>query len=462
MRETYLNRAMDDSKVETPCSRKSLFPSLNPHSKGTPPFSFSYLRKAKHPLLSESSCQQRDNISRDDNVDIGSNSCRPSDFHLPFKREIFLQQREEPFNGLALLVDPFKLASRSKNLHLLREAVKVAEIERPSISSFPTACFEKTFASLLDKGTAKFYPLSSLLLTPVKKLTSCWTKDLTFRRHSQLREEGGMFRVSRIGSDKRFDLVFLRKGDVCPRIIAGISDSFFHPNFLQGVLQERLKELSIKGLTRADFHRSRERKVGRDNGGMKFVAKKVFALFFRSPASISVRRKFLLGISLHSRGIHGQRGALFVSSPKSLGDEILQNLPESVFPNSFFKDSEGVMRRGLTVGESAEIAQASIETKLPGKFSLGTGFSKRNQKQGLEEAHRVKAFSSQGCFGNKRSNEREVNGGKDFLQRIVLRDILGNNPISKTRLFSFHDLFSLKEVIQKQNSIYLFNYQYVN
>ena len=62
--------------------------------------------------------------------------------------------------------------------------------------------------------------------------------------------------------------------------------------------------------------------------------------------------------------------------------------------------------------------------------------------------------------GKRLQMKEKSTEGDNFLQRIILTDILGYNPIRKTQL-SFYDIISLKERQQNPNIMNLFNYQYV-
>jgi len=352
-------RAMNKSKYESPFVDKSYLYNSECHSEEIPPFypTISFLKEVKNSHLAKSVSGEGDNISREDKVDIYANSLSTHDSHFFLQGETFFKQREESFDSLALLVDLFESFSGSKKLHLLREMVMGTDIERASIFSLPAAGFKETVAFLSDKRAAEFHPFSSFLFAPVDKFFPCWTEHLSFGSNGQLREQGGVFRVSGITSDKGLNLLFLRKGDIGQAIIGGISDGLAYRDFLQSALEKRFIEPSVISFSRSYFNRSGERKVGRDDRGMKFIPEEECVLIFHTPASVLVGRRFLIGMSCDVSGIYGEGSFSFPFTSESLGGEGFQNLSESFLTHSFFKDSESVMRRGLTVGESTKIAQ---------------------------------------------------------------------------------------------------------
>jgi len=454
---------MNKLEYKSPFVEESYLPPSDYHLEEITPFypTFSSVKELKNPQLAKSVSGEGNNISREDKVDIDANSLSASDSHFFLQGEIFFKQGEESFDSLALLVDFFESFSSSKKLHLLREAMMSADIEGFSVFSLPAAAFEETVAFLPDEGTAEFHPLSSFLFSPVDKFFPCGTEDFSFGGNGQLREEGGVFRVSGIRSDKGLNLFSLGKGNISQAIIGGISDGSTYRDFLQSILEERFIEPSIISFSRSYFNRSGNRKVGGDDRGMKFIPEEECVLIFYTPASVLVGRRFLIGVSCNMSRIYGQGSFSFPFTSKSLGDQGFQNLFESFHPNSFLKDSKSVMRRGFTVGESTKIAQTPVESQFSSEMSLGTGFSKRNQKQGFEEANRVKSFSSQRRFWDKLSDKREIDRGENLCQGVILGDILGDYPIGKTEL-PFHDYFSLGEVKDNKYTRYLFKYQYLN
>ena len=456
-------KAMDKLKYESPFLDGFYLSPQECPSKEPPAFHltlFSF-QEVKNPHLAVSVSGEGDNIRRKDQVDIDANSLSPPDSQFFLQGEIFFQQREESFDRLPLLVDLFESCCRSQKLHLLREAMMRTDIEGLSVFSLPAAAFEETVAFVPDEGTAEFHPFSSFLFSPVDQFFPRGTEDLSFRSNGQLREEGGVFRVSGIGSNKGLNLLFFRKGKIGQAIIGGIRESFFYRDFLQSALEKRLIEPAVISFSRSDFHRRGEREIRRNDRGMKFVPEEEGVLVFHAPASILVGGRFLIGMSFDRSGIYGEGSFFLPLASKSLANQSVQNLFESFLSDSFFKDSEGVMRRGFAVGESTQIAQTSVESQFSGKMSLGMGFSKGNQKQSLKEAHRVKSFSSHGSFWDQSSDEREIDGRENLFQRIILRDILGDDPIGKTEL-PFHDDGSFEEVKRNQYIRYLFKYQYFN
>lgn len=456
-------KAMNKLKYESPFIDESYLSTSECHSEKIPPFypTISSRREVKNPHLAESVSEEGDNISRKDKVDIYANSLSSPDSHFFLQGEIFFKQREESFDSLTLLVDFFESFSRSKKLHLLRESMMSADIEGLSVFSLPAAAFEETVAFLLDEGTAEFHPLSSFLFSPVDKFFPCWTEDLSFGGNGQSREEGGVFRVSGIRGDKGLNLLFFRKGNIGQAIICGISDGFSYRDFLQSVCEKRFIEPSVISFSRSYFNRSGNRKVRRDDRGMEFIPEEECVLIFHTPARILVGGRFLIGVSCDVSGIYGEGSFSLPFTSETLGDQGFQNLFESFLTDSFFKDSESVMRRSLAVGESTKIAQTSVESQFSGEVPLGMGFSKGNQKQSFKEANRVKSFSSQGSFWDKGSDEREIDGGENLLQGVIHGDILGYDPIGKTEL-PFHDYFSFGEVKRNKYIRYLFRYQCFN
>ena len=283
-------KAMNKLKYESPFVDESYLSTPECHSEEIPAFypTISYLVEVKDPHLTKSVSEEGDNISREDKVDIDANSLSASDSHFFLQGEIFFKQREESFDSLTLLVDLFESFCGSKNLHFLREAMMGTDIERLSIFSLPAAAFEETVAFLLDKRATEFHPLSSFLFSPVDEFFPCWTEYLSFGSNSQLREQGGVFRVSGVRSDEGLNLFFLRKGDIGQAIIAGISNGFRYGEFLQSALEKRFKESSVIGFSRGYFNRGGKGKVGRDNRGMEFIPEEECVLIFHSPASILV------------------------------------------------------------------------------------------------------------------------------------------------------------------------------
>lgn len=456
-------KAMNKLRYESPLVAESSFSRFGHHLEEIPAFYslIFYLKEAKNNHLAKPTPQKGDNIGREDNVNINANSLSASDSHFFLQGETFFKQREESFDCLPHLVDLFESFSGSKKLHLLREAMVSTDIERLSVFSLPAAAFEETVTFLPDKRAAKFHPFSSFLFSPIDKFFACWTEHLSLWGNGQLREQSGVFRVSRIRSDKGLNFLFLRKGDIVQAIIAGISDGLAYGDFLQSALEKRFKESSVIGFSRSYFNRGGKGKVRRDDRGMELISEEEGVLVFHSPASILVGRRFLIGVSRDVGGIYSEGSFSFPFENESLGNQCFQNLFESFLPNSFYKDSESVMRRGPAVGESAKIAQTSVETQFSGEVSLGAGFSKGNQEQGLEEANWVESFSSQRSLWDKGSDKRKIDGGENLLQGVILRDILGDDPISKTEL-PFHDCFSLGEVKKNKYTRYLFKYQYFN
>jgi len=454
---------MNKLEYKSPFVEESYLSPSDCHLEEIPPFyrTLSSFKEVKNPHLAKSASGEGDNIGREDKVDIYTNSLGAPNSHLFLQGEIFFKQREESFDSLALLVDLFESFSGSKKFHLLRETVMGTDIERLPIFSLPAIGFKETVAFLSDKRATKFHPFSSFLFAPVDKFFPCWTEHLSFRSNGQLREQSGVFRVSGIRSDKRLNLLFLGKGNIGQAIIGGISDGLAYRDFLQSILEERFIEPSVISFSRSYFNRSGERKVGWDDRGMEFIPEKECVLIFYTPASILVRRRFLVRVSCNVSGIYGKGSLSFPFTSKSLGDQSFQNLFESFLANSFFKDSESVMRRGPTVGKSTKITQTSVESQFSGKVSLGTRFSKGDKKQSFKKANRVKPFSSQGSFRDNGSDEREIDGGENICQGVIPGDILGDDPIGKTEL-SFHDYFSFGEVKRNKYIRYLFRYQYVN
>jgi len=454
---------MNKLKYESPFVEESYLSPSDCNLEKIPPFypTLSSVKQVKNHHLAKSVSGEGDKIGREDKVDIYANSLSAPDSHLFLQGEIFFKQGEESFDSLALFVDLFESFSGSKKLHLLRETVMCADIERLPIFSLPAAGFKETVAFLSDKRAAKFHSFSSFLFAPVDKFFPCWTEHLSFGSNGQLREQSGIFRVSGITSDKRLNLLFLRKGNIGQAIIGGISDGLAYRDFLQSVLEKRFIEPSVISFSRSYFNRSGDRKVGRDDRGMEFIPEEECVLIFYTPTSVLVGRRFLVRVSCNMSGIYGKGSFSFPFTSKSLGDQGFQNLFESFLAHSFFKDSESVMRRGFTVGESTKITQTSVESQFSGKMSLGTSFSKRDKKQSFKEANRIKPFSSQGSFWDNASDEREINGGENVCQVVIHGDILGDNPIGKTEL-SFHDYFSFGEVKRNKYIRYLFRYQYFN
>jgi len=132
----------------------------------------------------------------------------------------------------------------------------------------------------------------------------------------------------------------------------------------------------------------------------------------------------------------------FLLTSEILGGQGFQNLYEPFLPDSFLKDSESVMRRVFTVEESPKITHTPVESQFSVKISIGTGLSKKNQKQGFEEANVLKSFSSQRRFWDNVSDKREIDRRKNLCQGIIIGYILGDYPIGKTEL-TFHDYFFL-------------------
>ena len=432
-------RTMNKLEYESPFLEEFYLSPSDCHLEEITPFypTFSSVKELKNPQLAKSVSGEGGNISRENDVNIDTNSLSASDSHFFLQREIFFKQREESFYSLALLVDFFESFGGSKKLHLLREAMMGTDIERLSVFYLPAATLEETVSFFPDKGAAKLHSFSFLLFSPVDKFFPCGTEHLSFWGNGQLREQSGIFRVSGIRSDKRLNLFSLRKGNIGQAIIAGISDGSTYRDFLQSILEERFIEPSVVSFSRSYFNRSGNRKVGGDDRGMKFIPEEECVLIFYTPASVLVGRRFLIGVSCNMSRIYGQGSFSFPFTSKSLGDQGFQNLFESFHPNSFLKDSKSIMRRSFTVGESTKVAQTSVESQFSSKMSLRTGFSKRNQKQSFEEANRVKSFSSQRRFWDKVSDKREIDRGENPCQGIILGDIPRDYPIGKTEL-SFH------------------------
>ena len=294
-------RTMNKLEYESPFLEEFYLSPSDCHLEEITPFylPLSSLKELKNPQLAKSVSGEGGNISRENDVNIDTNSLSASDSH-------FFLQREESFYSLALLVDFFESFGGSKKLHLLREAMMGTDIERLSVFSLPAATLEETVSFFPDKGAAKLHSFSFLLFSPVDKFFPCGTEHLSFGGNGQLREQSGVFRISGIRSDEGLNLLFLRKGDIGQAIIAGISDGSTYRDFLQSILEERFIEPSIISFSRGYFNRGRKGKVRRDDRGMKFIPEEECVLIFHSPASVLVGRRFLIGVSFDVSRIYGQ------------------------------------------------------------------------------------------------------------------------------------------------------------
>jgi hypothetical protein len=117
------------------------------------------------------------------------------------------------------------------------------------------------------------------------------------------------------------------------------------------------------------------------------------------------------------------------------------------------------MRRSITVGESTKIAQTSVETQFSGEMSLGTSFSKENQKQAFGEVIRSNPSCAREISGIRILMKEKSIEEKIFFKTVILRDILGDDSIGKSEL-SFHECFCPGEV--KRNALTNFEQTYLN
>lgn len=118
-------------------------------------------------------------------------------------------------------------------------------------------------------------------------------------------------------------------------IIAGICDGVAYRNFLQNVFEKRFIEYPVINFSRGYFKGSGGREVGRDDRGMKLLAKKEGVLIFHASKIAFIGRRFLIRMNLNVCGINGEGSFSFPFEIDSLGDHGLQNFFELFLSYSF-------------------------------------------------------------------------------------------------------------------------------
>ena len=112
---------MNKLEYESPFLEEFYLSPSDCHLEEITPFypPLSSVKELKNPQLAKSVSEEGGNISRENDVNIDTNSLHTSDSHFFLQGEIFFKQGEESFDSLSPLVDFFESFGGYKKLHLL-------------------------------------------------------------------------------------------------------------------------------------------------------------------------------------------------------------------------------------------------------------------------------------------------------------------------------------------------------
>lgn len=387
-----------------------------------------------------------------------------TDVFDPDESDIFqlmasFQCRKESFNSGSVLIDFGKRWTETYGFEYVLSRPILLEIESRAIGSLPTFLFEDTRTTFFFiQSTTEFNSLSLGFSSIVTEGNTCLTEELSFWTDSDGSPVYGILSGSWILSDVGSNLFIEKKRSIGGTVISGISEQCsngftLHGDHFNRIFGQWCQLISIPFIGWSDCDSRGDREIGVGHFDMNFVTEEYKIFGFISPLSITIGLK-----RFDMRRIHTEFEFFGSDQSETLGNEVEYDLMEEFGSEFLTEIMEGIMLGSLTITETAEISQTSIESKLFGYVSFRRCKTKINKQNSLEKTNRIITLSTIigiTVFGNG-MDMRKIHGFEEDIKGIIFRNQFGYFDVNKTVLFcGFHWIIS-------QNDDFLTKSNYIN